>query len=105
MPNTHNPDDATRAVALNAALLDWGYTEDFVKYQRGLDKNMRKAQRADVGLRTTWVGEMEDWLEEGESFADELYELASRELSPNLVAVSFNVLYMIAAVEARLAQL
>ncbi len=102
MPNIHNSEKFARTVALNEALLDWGYTEDFVKYQRSLDKNMQKAQRADVQTRTSWMAEMRDWVAEGDKFVDTLYELASGEVTSSMLSVIFNVMYMRAAVEARL---
>ncbi|KAI0684308.1 hypothetical protein C8T65DRAFT_748776 [Cerioporus squamosus] len=105
VPATLSLGDAAQVRTLNEALLEWGYMRDSVKYQRGLDKNMRRAQRADDETRTTWMAEMDEWLAEGDELADELYKLASEEFSASILSVIFNVLYMIAAVEARLYQL
>ncbi|TFK80551.1 hypothetical protein K466DRAFT_605240 [Polyporus arcularius HHB13444] len=101
-PCTSTAIDASELVALNEALLAWGYMDDRVEYSRSLDRELRRARRASEEVRTTWINEMEEWLADGDRLAEELHDIASRELSSTLLSVIFNVLYMIAAVEARL---
>ncbi|TFK80638.1 hypothetical protein K466DRAFT_605169 [Polyporus arcularius HHB13444] len=90
---------------LNQELLSWGYMEDRVKYCRALDKNLARALRASPVTRAAWIADMEEWLADGDDFAEELCAIAERGVSPTILSVIFTVQYMIAAVEARLEML
>ncbi|RDX54390.1 hypothetical protein OH76DRAFT_1479370 [Lentinus brumalis] len=102
IPSTSTPSHASRLVALNEALLDWGYMEDRAAYSRSLDKQLRRARRADKATRTTWVNKMDEWIADGDSMVEELQDVARHDFNSTTLSVVFNVLYMIAAAEARL---
>ncbi len=90
---------------LNQELLSWGYMDDRVKYCRALDKNLARALRASPVTRAAWIADMEEWLADGDDFAEELRAIADRAVSPTILSVIFTVQYMIAAIEARLEML